>query len=577
MTPVSERRMSHSSDGTSTSSSEVQVFSALTQPLSAAEQHFLYKSHHALLARIEDLERTLSRRTLRDSRSTSSLSSRTSLSVSTPTSTASSSLAGPNEDLVQIVADLTAERDELRTDADGWRRRVADGERRTDELRKKLDGERRDAWIARERVAQLESQTDTLQRALDGARGELAVVSADRDAANAERDDLAAKLVQALVDLAASRADAEALRARVDVEIARRERAESDLETAGLMATPTPNSFPTKAHGLGFSIDSQATEVDGREWEFKLKAVVEEDESGAELAEYGFQQPGDESFSSADDDEDDDEEFEVVTQQEHTVVVASRSPSPLSTDQARDKRHSLSRSWTFPTSKPTGQAKPKEPVDRFFACLEDSDNDDAASTSPADVLARTDERGRELFRTMANESPDEVMFCIPSNVGEVVPEELDAIAEEDDNRGDLDDFGGEEVEGGIRFVFGLPLAPPMLFGDEEGDKDFTFPQSRLATPPPSVPAPSPASAPARTTPIRPTFIPQPKTTSPTPKKASSIPLPSRRAVSPSPPSSRTSSITSRTSSSPSSSKIGSPSGTSTNTRLPVYRAAVRRF
>jgi hypothetical protein len=134
LTPTSERRFSEFS-----LSSSDDDFS-FTRPLSASEQHFLFKSHNALLARITDLERALSSRTRPPSCS----------------STASSSSSEPSDEMLRLLADLKSERDELKRDIDGWRTRVSDLEKQISIYARRVEAERRDAWVARSRVGLFE-------------------------------------------------------------------------------------------------------------------------------------------------------------------------------------------------------------------------------------------------------------------------------------------------------------------------------------------------------------------------------------------------------------------------------------
>jgi hypothetical protein len=70
------------------------------------EQHFLYQSQAALVARISELDPTLSSRS--QPRPVSFAASDSSLSD-----------AEPNDEMLRLVADLKDERDELRHDVDG--------------------------------------------------------------------------------------------------------------------------------------------------------------------------------------------------------------------------------------------------------------------------------------------------------------------------------------------------------------------------------------------------------------------------------------------------------------------------
>lgn len=591
-TPTSlTRRMSmqsHSSEGSRSSS--VEAGFAPGRPLSVSEQHFLFKSHNAMLARIEDLERSL-RSQSRASRRSSTLSD-----------ASSSHSSETSDEMLSFIADLKAERDELKGDVDGWRTRVADYEKQVGALARHIEAERRDSWVARERAAQLEAEKAVADKALAKERAERQDAQDQLDAARSQRAALEAELIAQADAKALLEGEADALRVQLADERRRREDAERELEVAGLLATPTaafdvhvggipPAPSKSRNRGLGFqSIDSQATDVesvDGGLDSFRLKAVAEEDEDEDEdeLLHYEDEDETDLSYESPDSassslEEDDfmrsaasgsitDEDATIMNfhssgstdsfeEDEDLVLtpvlgpvaghtsVGARTPSPLEFAPTHAPRHSLSKAWTFPRgAAPAPKPRRVEPVDRFFACLEDAD-----TASARDPLAMTEERGKSLFCQLANEEDELPPFFLPSHVGVEVEEErvLDVVLEEDEDEEDEestpfeDDFGGEEVEGGIRFVFTpLPVAPapvetPVpampapapassgLFFESlpEGDDDdemeeFTFPQSRPASlstphklPTAALPTPSPVTTPFKVMSPKPSSIPQPR-------------------------------------------------------------------
>ena len=128
------------------------------------EHQFLAQSHAVLLTRIADLERALKSR----SRPQSMVSD--------------SSCSEPSDELIQLITELKAERDELKKDCDGWRTRVADLEKQTGVLAKRVDVERREAWVARERVGLLEVE----KRAVARQAEEAAALAASLQARHAE-------------------------------------------------------------------------------------------------------------------------------------------------------------------------------------------------------------------------------------------------------------------------------------------------------------------------------------------------------------------------------------------------------
>jgi hypothetical protein len=108
------------------------------------EQHFLYQSQAALVARISELERTLSSRS--QTRPISFAASDSSLSD-----------AEPSDEMLRLIADLKAELDELKRDIDGWRACVADLEEKSGAVALRVDTERReDAERSKEIADELE-------------------------------------------------------------------------------------------------------------------------------------------------------------------------------------------------------------------------------------------------------------------------------------------------------------------------------------------------------------------------------------------------------------------------------------
>lgn len=464
-----------------------------TRPLSTSEQHFLFQAHATLVQRITDLERALS--------------SRSSRSYSRPVSYASDSSAmssEPSDEMLSLIADLKAERDELKKDVDGWRMRVHDLEKQISLYAKRIDAERRDAWVARQRVGLLEVEKAGLDEALQAKTAEakdaveqLAQVQSEKGAAEQEVERLKAELER----MAATQNECARLQGELDAEKRRREEAEKELEHAGLMNTPRPFEVPAamsrtmmfaRSRGLGFqSIDSEGsfTDVDSVDmsvdkFEFGLKAVAEEDEETLsnmseedELARFEDEEEGDadvfpqslttSSFGSSED------VNELAAQSEPPVPQLTRSPSatpsPLPTPEATKLEHSrarsLSKAWSFPTEPVIAVSRVDE-IDRFFGCLEDVDN-----SPPLDSRLRSLESGKTLFSQALAEADDDLPpFVIPADVGvEVTPEspkrELDVVMEEDEEEGEEnsaaqadadDEFVGEVDEGGIKFTFTIP-------------------------------------------------------------------------------------------------------------------------
>ena len=463
--------------------------SNIQKPLSVADQHFLFRSHHVLLSRITELERTLKHRA----------SQSRPLSFASEASTSSSE---PNDEMLQLISDLKAERDELKRDVDGWRQRVADADKQAGMLAKRIEAERREAWVARSRLGLLEVEKsgmakslETKTSALSQSMAENAVLMHDRDEMKGEIKKLNARLK----DADAAFDECTRLRAALEQERARRKELEKLLDDAGLLNTPKlphvvngscrrPSRISIRPRGLGFqSIDSEGSTTDVEsvddsftKAESTLDSVAEEAEFSDEdngLAGYEDEDDSDVSFSSPDGssigsaDELDTKPCAAV----QTSVSSSLPAEPTDVSRA-----SLSKTWTFPRGKTATSIKHNDEIDRFFGCLDD------ISGSPP----RSEEMNQTTFlsasRSMSN---DELPpFVIPSDVGvvvestsvrslDVVPEEdeADAIAGPED-----DELVGEAVEGGIRFTFNTP---PIIRVTPPFDPCVTPPPEIRITPP----------------------------------------------------------------------------------------------
>lgn len=515
MTPTSStidrRRSSVSSNG---SMDLGQLGLQRGRPLSMSEQHFLFQAHETLVQRITDLERALSRQSISSSRPVSCASDAS--SSSTPFE--------PSDEMLQLIADLKAERDELKKDVDGWRTRVAGLQRQIDLHAKRVETERRDAWVARQRVGLLEVEKSSLERTVSEKTAQVEEAQARADAISQELQNSEEEVAQLKVEVARMRAvedQCASLRAELLEETKQREDMERQLEHAGLLDTPKPydasvrpftsavsrTMIRTKSRGLGFrSIDSDSTFTDVESVDdnhrSELKAVQEVDEDdmtdddGEELARY------------EDEDEDDEYAYPTSTSYESMMEYArsatprlstdsadsapsmsisrspSASPSPLPSpmEPTHARNASLSRVWTFPTGSANAStgASPREEIDRFFGCLEDVDN-----SPPMDSKLHSVESNKNIFAQALVEYDDDLPpFVLPSNVGEIVisPESgspqrtLDIVVEEeeeeegeeeptnDDSHDQDEEFVGEVDEGGIKFTFN---PPPSYFMDEQ--------------------------------------------------------------------------------------------------------------
>ncbi|KAI0346997.1 hypothetical protein BDW22DRAFT_1425082 [Trametopsis cervina] len=556
MTPVSESHPSRDSTPSDQSRS-----SRGSRTLSASEQHFLYQAHNALVRRISDLERALSARPR--SRPGSSASDSSDQSNS------------PSNEMFQLIADLKAERDELKKDADGWRARIVDYEHQVALLVKRLEAERREAWVARERVGMMEFEKKAVETSLaektswgeDGWRKFHAV---QNQLTRVEKECTQLRAEASHVP------DLELEVARLTMAFAeeRKKREEVEKELESVLSTPTPQAFElsqyrtppvsrtmvfAKRGGLGFrSVDStsSSTDVESVDDPFdlpslSLKVVHEEDEDDGhrsdctdpeddlacyeeedENDDYVFQaSASDSSFGSDCDEPRDTSHLTEMSMEADSLPElsssgsssSSPSPAPPSPPQGHSRRASLIKAWTFPQSAvPSPLLREVEEIDHFFGCLEDVDN-----SPPLDSKLRSVESEKNLFSlALADAEDDFPPFMIPSNVGVEVPVSgsrfaLDSIAEdeeEEDTKGDFDEeIVGQEVEGGIIFTF----TPPPSFETQE------LPVFRGTSPPAdeqSTAAPAVSPAPS----LPPTETPPPSIRRSSPGKtfASNIPVPS---------------------------------------------------
>lgn len=497
MTPVSDRRYS----AASTDSDLSQRSSRGSRPLSISEQHFLFQAHQTLVQRISDLERALSARP--HSRPQSSASD------------ASSQSETVSDEMLQLIADLKAERDELKKDVDGWRSRLTDSEQQMTLLFRRVENERREAWVARERVGLMEIEKRSLEKTLqektvwgEESWQKYQISQTALEKTQEERDAFRLEAEEA----ASARQECKILKALLESETRRREEVEKDLES--VLATPTPRAFEfqhkhtstasrtmmfAKRGGLGFrSIDSASsfTDVESNgsvdHGSAKLRAVEEVDEEDSRdetMSDY------EDSGLAGYEDEDDDDHYafhesfsgsslgsvdDFAASTASAVNTSADSVPPLSSSrsstaspappasppqQAHGRHRSLSQPWTFPQDN-GGHAATfggVTEIDRFFNCLEDVDN------SPPLVSLGS---GKTLFSQALEAEDDELPpFVLPSGFGieinspEVEKTVLDVVVEEEEEEEAAEeesvlfadeDFVGEEVEGGIIFTFTLP-------------------------------------------------------------------------------------------------------------------------
>ena len=444
LTPIVERRPVSTS---STSS----LASVSDNCMSETEQHFLYQAHATLVQRITDLERALA---------ASQMHSRPASCASEFSTTSSIPLPEePSDEMLQLIADLKAERDELNRDVEGWRTRVSDLDKQVGVLSQRVDLERREAWVARQRASLLEVEKAAFQKSLEDMGMELQAALARCDVSRVEAEILKEECERLRVDLKARSALEEELQG-LKAELVEERKKRQDLEVA--LKASIESHINRRAPA--FSIDSQATDVEYspiEDFKMALRSVAEEEsEDGSdqddELADYEREEDGDDTYSS---------QLSVIS----SIEDVSRSISDLKAEIAgaspsHSRRASLVKAWSFPSGSQGDipASKPAE-VDKFFGCL-DYDEDEEAS--PAVRAAVTGDSGKGLFsQALMDDDEDFPPFLIPAQTGFEIVEEappLDVIEEGEEEEEELsrtpyeDDFRGEVVEGGIIFTFTPP-------------------------------------------------------------------------------------------------------------------------
>lgn len=488
---ISDAFRSRGSSSSSTPSSDEDPFSNQStqpRPLSASEQHFLFKSHNALLARIQDLERALSMKRMSYSGTSTAGSSRPDSIASDLTSDIGSN-GEPSDEMLRLVADLKAERDELKRDVEGWRTRVADMVKQQNVLAGRVESERRDAWIARSMSGLLEVEKVTLERKLASVDKNLLELEADKKTLELEN-------VKAKERIASLEAELERIKRNLE------ERKSKSLSTQEILATPTPQFPESRSRPVGFiakrftSVDSDVTEVDeeiNQKFNFSLKSVSEDEEEVTSeedngLAGYEDEEESDVTFQSSSSFGSEDElPRPVVHLQDVPISVTPRS-DPSFDDTTRHthvKRPSLSKAWTFPTSAiPGKQAIQVEPeVDRFFGCLEDNSDHECNDSVPNSPSAYSYEKSKNLFASgfKYDASDAESPFFFPLDGVEVEsPKTLEVVHEEEEEEEEekvqaYEDMFGEA--GGIQITF----TPP------EADEDQSLDSQCLPSPSPVKP------------------------------------------------------------------------------------------
>ena len=543
MTPTFGRRFSTSNSSLSSIagiSDEDAIFTPPTQPhtrpLSTSEQHFLFKSHHALLARITDLEKALSGR-MRDpagnySRGHSISSTASGISDSENLRTTE----GPSDEMLRLIADLKAERDELKRDVDGWRQRVNNLESQTAVLAKRVESERREAWVARSKASLLEVEKGVLTRKLE-AVDEL-IKSHEKEKEIWEQEKVTFENDVEGYKEWVGELENELMFVKKELDC---EKAKAFNDP---LATPTPNkSFenafvrpvviisPPEAtsksgkHGLGFmsadsesSTDVEVDSFDDPKFDFGRNAVEEEldgyDDEENELA--GYEDEEDDDMSHMSSSSFDSVELSHPVRRQIVRLPASAAtptsgiykelppaPNPYHMLPSHFYQSSLSMNWTFPKGPAVTASNVKgneeEGVDRFFDCLDDNDGENGEPIPSSFSY----EKSKGLFARgfVLGPEDDDAAFFLPSGVSipvpvikepvnqrtqlEVVTEEEEEEEEEEKEQSDFEDDGAMFGDiGGIKITF----TPPQEENKEEEKEQIQVSPSKRTSPPPILPA-----------------------------------------------------------------------------------------
>jgi hypothetical protein len=394
----------------------------------------------------------------------------------------------PTDEMLSLIADLKAERDELKRDIDGWRTRVADLEKQTSALTHRVDVERRDAWIAREHRGLLEVEKRAAVRAAE--EGATAVSRLKAELATIEAE------LQAMLDDAARSKEGALELERVKVELAEEHRRRVELEKMLESNFNAPTPIIPARRVMSIDSLSSATDVDSLDGHIltgpELKAVQEVDEDEESYSDqednligYEDEEEGDESFTSHDGSSFSSLE-DIPRSTAHFVPSTASSPSrtpSLASLPVHARHSSLSREWSFPGKGMPHAASPQhvpEEIDRFFGCLEDLGD---SPPTPAAAPEATNPFSRGFFSTVEDDGNELPPFVLPADVGTEVESPftedslfyagpgLGVVLEEEEPEDVMDvsvedEFIGEADEGGIRFTFN---APPSFASPESSE------------------------------------------------------------------------------------------------------------
>lgn len=412
------------------------------RPLSTSEQHFLFKQHNALLTRITDLERALSSRSM--SRPQSCASDLTSFGE------ADSSIE-PTDEMLQLVADLKVERDELSRDVEGWRTRVAGLEKQSSLLAQRLDAERREAWVARSRLGLLEVEKSALERSCDAQTKYANEFQRQYQQLQRDVQDMKETLKQVSgerdTQAIVFKAEISRLTSALSEEQLKLVALEEELSVAKASIIDLTSNQRHNHHAVALESCSTIAEehqkgVFGGYQPFMSGEDDEDDEEEDPLAKYEDEDELDATIQSSSSFGSDD--FQFPRKSTHLPSL-SRSlsgspvedlPTPLSfpaplpapTGPKHAPRASLSKVWTFPKMMAAAPARPvpEDDVDHFFGCLEDGGSNPSSPTMPSVPSYETSKglfaQGFKVPSQYFMESEDEEdeadpPFMLPNGVG----------------------------------------------------------------------------------------------------------------------------------------------------------------
>ena len=482
MTPTFQARLCSTTEPVhSSKSDEFFPSGSENRPLSVSEQHFLLKSHDALLVRITDLERALTDRQrvsfnytrpdIRESGHTSTLSE------------ISDTSSEPSDEMLRLIADLKAERDELKRDVDGWRNRVGDMEKQMTLVTNRLESEHRDAWVARSQAGILETEKECLEKKLE----EVERIVEELNIQNLALTTAQEKTMRENQDMKVKTQELEE-----QIKIARRE-LQNARDSATHIVRP-PSSRPKSSYGRNTtfasidSLESSATEVEiesaddcEARFNFMLKVVQEEEESvepdseeDSGLVGYEDEEDSDTSFRSSSFDSVDDpvkSSIQPTTPSPPKSSIVGVSPLlPSSTQHPiHQSSGSWSKSWTFPRADklPTvPRYNKKNSIDHFFGCVDDGSSSESGSV-PCSPSQYSYEQRKSLFMNGLKEAgEDDSPFFLPQGISFAAEDQsLGVVPEEGEEKETTEDESDEDMFGEMGGIT-ITLSPP----EPEDDK-----------------------------------------------------------------------------------------------------------